>query len=189
MSSMRAGTVSACSPLYFQPLAQCLTWYGAQWITVNLISGRNHRMRYVNTDGYMKSLIIVPKQKGRHEKITNTVNSCFSFTLGNLCFARLSTYKVRLSFITFLRRHKPPIWALWRAGNLTLNTIFWSIKEEWRELSRKLRSLEIGSEKENAKKDFYLNTVTKEWRKTFFCFSIVFIFMVLGEGTRTDHWF
>lgn len=58
-------------------------------------------MRYVDAGGCMKSLRIVPKQrftvpnKQRETKGNNKHNElCFLFTLGSICFSRLSTYKV-----------------------------------------------------------------------------------------------
>ena len=176
---MRAGRVSSCLQFYSQFLALCVTWFGAQWIIVNLISGRNQHMRYVDAGGCMKSLWIVPKQRGKHEKKKKKkmTNSFFLLPLeGSLCFWCLSTYKVWLSFITFLRKYELPIWALWRAGNLTLNPMFWSIKGERKESNPgRWKVWKSDHEKRMLREDSTFKIVLKEWKQTFFCFLFSFL--------------
>lgn len=138
------------------------------WGMLMLVGVWNHYELFLNKEGSMR----------RKKKMTN------SFFLlpweGSLCFWCLSTYKVWLSCVTFLRKYELPIWALWRAGNLTLNPMFWSLKGERKEQSRKVKSLKIRSWKENAKRRFYFQNCPEGMETDFFLF-FVFIFGVLGD--------
>lgn len=111
-----------------------MTWWGAQWVIVYLVSSRNRPRRYVDAGGCMKSLrrLIVAKQIRRHKKITNTTNSIYLLHWKTFVFQ--CYLHIKCDLVLLFRKHKPPIWALWGAGNLKLNPIFWL--KGWGESSR-----------------------------------------------------
>lgn len=129
-----------------------------------LVGVWNHYELFLNKEGSMR----------RKKKMTN------SFFLlpweGSLCFWCLSTYKVWLSCVTFLRKYELPIWALWRAGNLTLNPMFWSIKGERKESNPgRWKVWKSDHEKRMLREDSTFKIVLKEWKQTFFCFLFSFL--------------
>lgn len=138
-------------------------------------------MRYVDADGCIKSLKIVPKQRRRHKKKTQWT-LVFFLHWETFVFSRLSTYKMWLSFIIFLRKQtanlgtqenrkfnfEPHILISWRVGEGS-NPWRWEV-EDW-----------------SMKGECWRKSLTRTlwWRNES---KPVFAFVVLGEGTRTYYW-
>lgn len=145
------------------------------WGMLMLVDVWNHCELFLNKEGSMR----------RKKKMTN------SFFLlpceGSLCFWCLSTYKVWLSFVTFLRKCELPIWALWRAGNLTLNPMFWSIKGERKE-SNPGRWKVWKSDHEKRMLRFYFQNCPEGIETDFFFFVFCFHFWGTGRQTSSYYW-
>lgn len=123
---------------------------------------------------------IVPKEGGMRGK---NMNSFFLLHWEAFVFNAYLHVKCDC-FTTFLRKYELPIWVLWRAGNLTLNPVFWSIKGE--SIPGRWRVWESDHKKENAAEDCSFNTVREEWKQISFLF--VFIFWVLGDKPVPINW-
>lgn len=85
----------------------------------------------------------------------------FPFTLGSICLSRLSLYKVWLSFITFLRKQTANLGTL-KSRKFNWIPYSYQLKVMGGKESRKMRSLKIGAQKENANRKFLIWTLL--WR-------------------------